>query len=209
MSNLKKIKKICGLDEAGRGALAGPIVVAGVVLPSNFSFKKIFPNGVVKDSKQLSKKQQKDLAGVINEHGIQVIIEIISAKDINKKGINWANIEGFRRIVEKADADQYIVDGRWKLPDLGEKNAITSCVIKADTKILAALSAGVVAKVKRDEIMSKLHRKHPGYGWNTNTGHGTREHIEAIRKYGETKYHKKLFVKTAIKNYESKNKKNS
>lgn len=204
MNKRPTIRTICGLDEAGRGALAGPIVIAGVVLPSNFTFKRVFPGGIVRDSKQLSKKQRKALFEIINKYSIQILVEVIPVEEINKKGINWANIEGFRRIIQKVDADQYIVDGRWKLPDLGEKNSRTSCVIKGDMKIMAALSAGVVAKIERDKIMSKLYLKFPEYGWNTNTGHGTIYHIEAIKKYGISKYHKTLFVKTAIENYEKK-----
>lgn len=192
-------KIICGLDEAGRGALAGPIVIAGVLLPSGFRFQKVFPNGVVKDSKELSKQQRKDLFQIIEKYALKIIVEVISPQEITKKGINWANTEGFRRIIERVEADQYFVDGRWKLPDLGEKNSRVKCVIRGDRKIPAVLAAGIVAKVKRDEIMQKLHLEFPQYHWNTNTGHGTRAHLKAIRKYGTCKYHRKQFVNTALK----------
>jgi len=197
-NNSKHRKKICGLDEAGRGALSGPIVIAGVVLYSGFNFKKISPNAIVKDSKELSKKQREVLFNIIRNHSLKVVIEVISAREINKKGINWANIEGFRRIIEKTKSDQYLIDGRWLLPDLGKKNYNTRCIIKGDTKIMSILSAGIVAKVKRDEIMRKLHLKYPNYHWDTNTGHGTRQHIDAIKKYGLCKYHRKKFVESAL-----------
>jgi ribonuclease HII len=192
-------KIICGLDEAGRGALAGPIVIAGVVLPSGFRFQRVFPNGVVKDSKELSGEQRKALFQIIKKYALQIIVEVISPEEITKKGINWANTEGFRRVITKVEADQYLIDGRWKLPDLGEKNSRTKCVIKGDKKIPAVLAAGIIAKVERDEIMQKLHLEYPQYHWNTNTGHGTQAHLEAIRKYGICKYHRKKFVHTALK----------
>lgn len=200
MENQKKKsckKIICGLDEAGRGALAGPILIAGVVLPSGFRFQKVF-KGTVKDSKELSKQQREVLFKIIEKYAYQIIVEVIPPEKIDKKGINWANTEGFRRIISKVEADQYFVDGRWKLPDLGEKNSRTKCVIRGDKKIPAVLAAGIVAKVKRDEIMKKLHLEYPKYGWNTNTGHGTKFHLEAIKKYGICKYHRKQFVKTAL-----------
>jgi len=192
-------KIICGLDEAGRGALAGPIVIAGVVLPSGFRFQRVFPNGVVRDSKELFKQQREALFQIIKKYALQIIIEVISPKEITKRGINWANTEGFRRIINKIEAHQYLVDGRWKLPDLGEKSSRTKCVIKGDKKIPAVLAAGIVAKVKRDEIMQKLHLEYPQYHWNTNTGHGTKAHLEAIKKYGICRYHRKEFVRTALK----------
>jgi len=195
-SHPKKI--ICGLDEAGRGALAGPIVIVGVVLPSGFRFQRVFPGGIVRDSKELSEEQREALFHIIEKYNLQILTEVISASEINKKGINWANTEGFRRIIEKVKADHYFIDGRWHLPDLKKKNTKTKCIIKGDTKIPAVLAAGIVAKIKRDEIMQKLHRKYPQYHWNTNTGHGTKYHLWAIRKYGTCRYHKKQFVKTAL-----------
>lgn len=201
VNKIKIPKMICGLDEAGRGALAGPIVIAGVVLYSGFNFKKISPNIVVKDSKELSNKQREYLFNIIKKHCHRIIIEVISVKDINERGINWANIEGFRRIIKKIQADKYLIDGRWKLPDLREKNKNTKCIIKGDTKVMAILSAGVVAKIKRDKIMQKLHLEYPNYCWNTNTGHGTEQHIGAIKKFGSCKYHKKQFVETALSKF--------
>jgi ribonuclease HII len=193
--NYKKI--ICGLDEAGRGAIAGPIVIAGVVLPSGFRFQRIF-KGVVKDSKELSKQQREALFQIVKEYALQIIVEVIPPEEITKRGINWANTEGFRRVIEKVEADQYFIDGRWKMPDLGEKKFRTKCVIGGDKKIPAVLAAGIVAKVERDKIMQKLHLEYPQYHWNTNTGHGTKAHLEALRKYGTCKYHRQQYVRTAL-----------
>jgi ribonuclease HII len=194
--NYKKI--ICGLDEAGRGAIAGPIVIAGVALPSGFRFQRVFSNGIVRDSKELSKQQREALFQIIKRYALQIIIEVIPPEEITEKGINWANTEGFRRIIKKVEADQYFVDGRWKLPDLGEKASRTKCAIGGDRKIPAVLAAGIVAKVERDKIMQKLHLEYPQYHWDTNTGHGTKAHLEAIRKYGTCRYHRDQYVSTAL-----------
>ena len=197
---MKKVKLICGLDEAGRGALAGPIVISAVVFPVDFYFRDLTAEVKIRDSKELSFSQRSALYKYIEIHSIQTNYEIISIKDINEKGINWANIIGFYRHITSIEADAYIVDGRWKLPDLGKKTQLTTCIIHADQFIPAVLAAGVVAKIKRDAIMQDLHNEFPMYGWNTNTGHFTKQHIEAIKEYGICKYHRTLFVSTALKN---------
>jgi len=196
----KKKIRVCGLDEAGRGALAGPLLVAAVVMPSDFRFEKVAPDIIVRDSKELSDKQRRVVFEIIKKHSFKIDTEAISVKDINKKGINWANTEGFRRLIMRNDAEQYIVDGRWHLPNLGNKNALTSCVIRADQKIPAVLAAGIVTKIKRDKIMKELHSDYPLYGWDTNTGHATRQHISEIKKHGICKHHRLQFVNSALQN---------
>jgi ribonuclease HII len=190
---------VCGLDEAGRGALAGPIVIAAVVMSVEFEFQDIADDVIIRDSKKLSILQRGLAYKLIKSHSLQIAFEVISAREINKKGINWANIEGFRRHILNIEADQYIVDGRWHLPDLGAKTPLASCMIHADETIPAVLAAGIAAKIKRDQIMLKLHTDFPMYGWQTNTGHGTKQHITAIRKYGICKHHRLQFVTTALK----------
>lgn len=198
ITQLKSVSRVCGLDEAGRGALAGPLVVAAVVEPSEFEFNKVAPEAVIRDSKKLSKRQREALFRIIERHSLQIEIEVISAHEIDDQGINWANIEGFRRLIRKVDADRYIIDGRWHLPDLDDKTSLVSCVIKADEYILPVLAAGVIAKVKRDEIMKELHLHYPMYGWDTNTGHGTKYHTDMIKKHGLCEYHRKQFVSTTL-----------
>jgi len=193
--------RICGLDEAGRGALAGPLVVAAVSMPSTFDFSKLNLKVPVKDSKKLSKRQREILFQVIKKHSLQIKVEVISVQEINKYGINWAEIEGFRRCILELDADEYIIDGKWRLDNLGAKTPLVKCIIKADERIPAVLAAGIVAKVERDKIMKELHKRYPRYGWDRNTGHGTKYHIEAIRKYGICSEHRIQFVATALSKY--------
>lgn len=191
---------ICGLDEAGRGALAGPLVLAAVIFPEDFRFEKVAGEVKVRDSKELSIKQREAVFKIIEKYCLKIDTEIVPVEEINKKGINWANTEGFRRLIIRSKAIQYIVDGRWRLPDLGDKNKLTSCIIRADRNIPAVLAAGIVAKIKRDAIMRNLHQNYSVYGWNTNTGHATQQHIKAIKKYGICGYHRLQFVNTALKN---------
>lgn len=207
---MAKMKKptlgICGLDEAGRGALAGPLFLAAVIFPCDFDFKKVASSLIVKDSKELSTKQRLEVFKIIKKYAIKIDTEIISVEEINQNGINWANTEGFRRLIMRNKARQYIVDGRWRLPDLGEKNSSTCCIIRADRNIPPVLAAGIVAKIERDTIMKRLHRKYPFYYWNTNTGHGTLKHLIGIKKYGICPHHRLQFVKTALNNFKNNQK---
>lgn len=196
----KEILRVCGLDEAGRGALAGPMVVAAVILSGNFRFENSAPDVVVRDSKQLSAPQRERAFKVIEKNSLAIDIETISVKEIENLGVGRANLEGFKRLIRRLEATQYIVDGRWHFGNLRDKTQLVSCMIDADEIVPATMSAGIVAKYKRDQIMQELHYRYPIYGWDTNTGHGTQKHIDAISKYGITEHHRKRFVKTALRN---------
>lgn len=201
----KEMIAICGLDEAGRGALAGPLVMACVVLPMGFSFNALGKDVVIRDSKTLSLKQRIKAFEAIKYNSFKIDIEIITSGEINEKGIQWANTEGFRRLILRNEADQFIVDGKLKLLGLGRKEKTTRSEIDADANVPSASAAGIVAKVTRDNLMFKLHQKYLQYGWNTNVGYGTREHIIALKKIGKCVYHRNLFVETALRNYGQSN----
>ena len=171
-----------------------------MVFPFDFTFDQVAENIVVRDSKLLSKKQRQAVYEIIELYSLQIEIEVISPNDINVNGINWANTIGFSRLINKIQSDKYIVDGRWKIPNLGNKLKQVECIINADEFIPATLAAGIVAKVKRDEIIMQLHTMFPMYSWDTNTGHGTKKHMKSILEYGICEYHKTQFVETALKN---------
>jgi ribonuclease HII len=174
---------VCGLDECGRGPLAGPIVAAGVI------FTRPIKN--LKDSKKLSPQKRQYLYGQILKHAV-VEIEIISVRQINSRGIGWANKEVFKRLIKKLQADKYIVDGNLKI-----KKATS--LIKADDKIPEVMAASIIAKVTRDQLMKQLHDEHPHYGWSSNMGYGTRQHVKALHEYGPCSHHRHLFVNTVLK----------
>lgn len=183
--------KLCGLDEVGRGALAGPLVAAAVILKDAYKIKNL------KDSKQLNSKQRSNVYKEIWEQALVVRIETISVRQINNRGIGWANKEVFRKLIRFIDADKYIVDGNLKIKVRGKSKYIQS-VVKADSNYPEVMAASIIAKVTRDRLMNELHDKHPNYGWRTNVGYGTRYHINAIREHGRVRHHRTRFVDTAL-----------
>ncbi len=174
---------ICGLDECGRGPLAGPIVAAAVILHK--------PIRGLNDSKQLKMEQRQRLFGKIikNSH---YCVEMISVRQINSRGIGWANKVLFKRLSQKLKADKYIADGNLRL---GKK---IQSVVKADTKIQEVMAASIVAKVTRDKLMRALHEEFPNYGWQSNMGYGTKFHIASLKKHGPSIHHRKLFIRNAL-----------
>ena len=195
-----KSPSVCGLDEAGRGALAGPMVIAAVMLQSDFKFGGVAPKIVFRDSKKMSRLQRDRAYQVIEKYSLKIEIEIVSVTDINQVGIHVKNRDGFIDLINRNNANKYIVDGRWKFHNLGEKSQHVYSIIDADSIYPATIAAGIVAKCTRDKIMLKLHNKYSNYGWNTNVGYGTLEHINAIHKFGINEYHRLKFVETALKN---------
>ena len=180
--------QICGLDEAGRGPLAGPIVAVGVVVPHDFEVQAV-------DSKKLSPRRRQlwadDLKSQVEYH-----VEIIEVPQINANNIGWANREIFQRLIQKIDADEYIVDGNLKLTDLGEKEQCVECCVRADQSVPVVSAASILAKTIRDEIMLELHEKYPVYHWHKNKGYGTAEHIRALKTFGGTPHHRGMYVDT-------------
>jgi ribonuclease HII len=200
MKNLK-YRTVCGLDEAGRGALAGPLVAAAVNLnraSTGYISKFRIP---IRDSKVLSKKSREIIYQNIIDYRIEFITGIIEVDEINSIGIGASNIRIFQNLIREISADYYIVDGNLKLGYPEDKNV--RCFPHADAVYPAVILAGIVAKVTRDRIMAGLHRQISVYGWQRNCGYGTTLHINAIRKYGINKYHRNIFVQTALKHTDS------
>jgi ribonuclease HII len=196
---------LCGLDESGRGALAGPLVAAAVVLPNvNIVHNFRIP---IKDSKKLNSTALNNIFNDIINHHIYFLVEVISSKIINRMGIGPVNIEIFKRLIRKIKADDYIVDGNLKLGVDFPKTVKVKCIPHADATIPATILAGIVAKVSRDKIMSELHQQFPKYHWLSNKGYGTLKHIEAISNYGTSEYHRKIYVTTALNNFYKKHEK--
>jgi len=191
--------RICGLDECGRGAWAGPLVAAAVVLNCSRQRLVRIAGTKLRDSKLLNAKQRQKIYQALKKTEAEMAVEVISDRQINNRGIGWANREIFRRLIKRIEADEYIADGTIKIGKVKGRPAIKS-VIDADEKIPPAIAAGIVAKEERDKLMRRMHKEFPKYGWKTNTGHGTRAHFLAIEAWGMTKYHRTVFVTTALKN---------
>lgn len=198
-----------GCDEAGRGPLAGSVFCAAVVWGAacNDSAEWERMSEMLNDSKQLTEKQRDELRPWIEENAIAWAVVEVTAEEIDRINILQASLTGMRRALDlvhakckvqsaKCGVQHVIVDGnKWKpwIPE-GELMAVpTDTVVKGDGKYLSIAAASVLAKTHRDEYMRRLAEQYPQYGWERNMGYPTREHYEAIRKYGITPYHRKSF----------------
>ena len=184
---------ICGIDEAGRGPLAGPVCAACVVLP-----KGVVIEGV-NDSKKLSEKKRDALFDVIKEKALDYGIAFASEKEIDEINILQATFLAMRRAVgklEKVKPDFALIDGN-KKPGL---EIAERTVIKGDSKSANIAAASILAKVTRDRYMLEMAEKYPEYRFEKHKGYGTKLHYEMIEKYGLCDIHRKSFLKKVLKN---------
>jgi len=179
------MKILAGVDEVGRGSLVGPVYAAAVIL--NKSINK----ELLKDSKSLTKNKREELDKYIKKNSIWAIGQA-STREIEEINILHASLLAMKRAILKLNKKPSLVliDGN-KIPDL--KNYKLEYVIKGDQKIPSISAASIIAKVSRDKFITKLSKQFNNYGWHTNLGYGTKEHIRAIKKLGITKYHRKTF----------------
>lgn len=199
MNAMKRDFHVAGLDEAGRGALAGPMVAAVAVLPLPISELEKKAKTPVRDSKTLSENQREAVFAAICSLSLPFQTEVVSVSEINKQGIGWTNKDVMVRLMRRLVAEEYIIDGNMKI-SCPWKDAIAKSVVDADATIGSVIIAGIIAKVTRDHIMHELHPNYPMYGWNQNKGYGTLQHRTMIQKYGICPEHRLLFVRkcTAI-----------
>ena len=176
----------CGTDEAGRGCLAGPVTAAAVILPPSFN------NSILNDSKLLSEKHRSLLKPIIEANSITYAFHHIWPEEIDAINILNASILAMHKSIEQLikTPDFIIVDGNKFKPF---KTIPHQTIIKGDSKYLSIAAASVLAKTNRDAYMEKIHEEFPMYNWKQNKGYPTKEHREAIRTYGITKYHRKTF----------------
>lgn len=193
MKKFQKLKRThtksileCGTDEAGRGCLAGPVTAAAVILPPRFR------NKILNDSKQLSKVHREGLRPLIEEKAVCFSVQHVFMEEIDELNILNASILAMHRCVDAlSHSPEFIaVDGnRFKV----YKDIPHACIVKGDATYLHIAAASVLAKTWRDEFMNSIHEEFPMYNWKQNKGYPTREHREAIREFGLTKYHRKSF----------------
>lgn len=175
-----------GTDEAGRGCLAGPVTAAAIILPENFRSETLT------DSKQLSEKKRNLLRPVLEKKAICYSVTHIYPIEIDSINILNASILAMHKSLDKLTTSPkfIIVDGNKFKPF---KDIPHECIIKGDAKYLSIAAASVLAKTYRDSYMEQIHEEFPMYNWKQNKGYPTKEHREAIKKYGITKYHRKSF----------------
>ena len=175
-----------GCDEVGRGCLCGPVVAAAVIIDHQFN------HNLINDSKQLSFKTRIELDSYIKENVLDYSIAELSPEFIDEHNILNASIHAMHNALDqlKLKPELILVDGNKFHP----YNYIPhQCIIKGDTKFLSIAAASILAKNYRDLLMIELHEEFPEYGWNKNMGHATKQHREALKKFGPTKYHRKSF----------------
>lgn len=178
-----------GCDEAGRGPLAGPVYAAAVILPPDFR------HPLLNDSKQMTEKHRDELREVIEKEAIAWAVEAVQPEEIDTLNILNASITGMQRAVLRltpspdfllVDGNRFRPFGRWGRNDY-------RTVVKGDATFAPIAAASVLAKTWRDQEMRRLAQEYPQYGWDRNMGYPTREHLDAIKQYGYTPYHRRSF----------------
>ena len=175
-----------GLDEAGRGPLAGPVFAAAVILPRDFY------HPLLNDSKKMSEKDRDVLREVIEKEAVSWAVEAVSAEEIDDINILMASITGMQRAVRRLSVkpELLLVDGNRFKPFDGYA---FRTIVHGDATYASIAAASVLAKTWRDEYMRQIAKEFPQYGWDHNMGYPTPEHIEAVRRFGLTPYHRKTF----------------
>lgn len=174
----------CGMDEVGRGALAGPLVAAAVVLPEGFS------HPLLRDSKLLSAAQRERAGAAILAAAAAVEVVEVPPLEIDRRGVGWANRWAFEELMRRVAAPLYLVDGNLRL----DPSRPHRCIPGGDRLVAAISAASIVAKVHRDRRMVDLDRLHPEYGWRRNKGYGSAEHLRALRELGPVALHRASFL---------------
>lgn len=179
---------VCGVDEAGRGPLAGPVCAAAVILPKNHIIEG------VNDSKKLTEKKREALYDVIKEEALAYSIAFASEKEIDELNILQATYLAMKRAVEGLNppADYAMIDGN-RIPEL---SVPAECIVKGDGKSMSIAAASILAKVTRDRLMLELAKKYPEYQFEKHKGYGTKLHYEMLDKFGPSEIHRQSFLKT-------------
>lgn len=188
---------VAGLDEVGRGCGAGPVVTAAVIMPKGFK------SPLIRDSKKLSPKQRDEAYKLIMENAISVSCNAGSVGDINEMGIDKATFKTmYKCLSELSVKPQHIlVDGvAWETySDEVKYDDMMSLVPKGDDTYTCIAAAAIVAKVRRDEYMTKLGDKYPNYNWAANKGYLTPDHIAALKEHGSNRYHRTKYIRNFVK----------
>ena len=177
---------VCGIDEAGRGAFAGPVTVSAVILPKNYY------NPEIKDSKKLSDSKKNKLFDEIKEVALDYIIYDVNNNEIDDLNVLQATFLGMNRSIEKLVINPkiYLIDGN---KFITKKQITYKCIIGGDDIYQSIAAASILSKVHRDNMMKKIDNEFPEFNWKKNKGYGTKEHIKKIKKFGLSKYHRKSF----------------
>jgi ribonuclease HII len=183
--------RVAGIDEVGRGCIAGGVMAAAVILPATSTLLQDL--GAVRDSKQLSRIQRQELFPQIMTIASAVGLGGATVKEIDRLNIRQATILAMQRALAQVQpVDWVLVDGLF-LPELGIPH---QGIVKGDQHCLSIAAASIVAKVKRDRVMAQISQRFPGYGWEHNAGYGTAFHYRALERLGITPHHRRSFLRS-------------
>lgn len=179
-------QRIAGLDEAGRGCLAGPVVAAAVIMPVDAEISAI------QDSKSLSESKRLEARAQIEATALAWAVGICSPQEVDQLNVLWASMKAMRRAVTDLTRapDYLLVDGNRWVDDAPWPH---ETVVKGDAKSQSIAAASIIAKTERDAMMRTLHEEHPEYGWDTNVGYPTQQHYDALDAHGATAFHRQSF----------------
>ncbi len=182
---------VCGIDEAGRGPLAGPVCAAAVMLPEGLEIEGL------DDSKKLTEKKREALYDVIIENAVAYGIAFATVDEIETYNILGATYIAMTRACEKLaqKADYVLIDGNRFPPQI---NIDGECVVKGDSKSMSIAAASILAKVTRDRLLLEYAKEYPEYGFEKHKGYGTKQHVDAIKEYGVTPIHRRSFLKKML-----------
>ena len=188
-------KNVAGLDEAGRGPLAGPVVAAVVNFKFEIlNFKSILNDPIFKninDSKKLSEKQREKIFNALMKNkNVKWGVGVVSERIIDKINILNATKLAMQKAIKNLNADYLLIDGNFRLEKV---KILQKSIIKGDQKVFSIAEASIIAKVTRDRLMQKYHKKYPKYGFDKNKGYGTKAHFASLQKFGSCKIHRKTF----------------
>lgn len=191
---------IAGCDEAGRGPLAGPLAVAACILPPSFD------TSILDDSKKLSEKRRFALEPIIKSEAVAYTVRIVSIEEIEEKNILQATLENMAQcyftLNEEHPISRFLVDGN-KRPKILDSSVEVEAIVKGDSKIAQIMAASILAKTARDRIMMELDKEYPQYGFAKNKGYGTKDHLEALKKYGITPIHRPSYLRKFLQKCQS------
>jgi ribonuclease HII len=188
----KQYGLVAGVDEAGRGPLAGPVVAAAVVLPADLNIPEL------NDSKKISEKKRLELFPIIKSESLAWAIASASPVEIDEINILNATFLAMRRCLQKVQAEHVLVDGNHKIREYFKPQ---SPIVKGDGRVLSIAAASILAKVTRDKLMEIAHQEYPEYFWDKNKGYPSKPHQEAILAQGWTRFHRRSFK---VKNFAQK-----
>lgn len=179
---------VAGVDEVGRGCLAGPVVVAACVLPPG-----TVPPFPVRDSKQLSRAKRDMLYTAISRFALRIALGAASHREVDLLNVRRATVLAIRRALRRLGAYDHVLYDGVALPELADSDRFTA-VVGGDERCVSIACAAIVAKVTRDRLMERLARRFPAYAWERNAGYGTPDHLAALEAVGPSPFHRRSFA---------------